>query len=100
MSEVNFEGHQPRRCGEHRTAGWYRAWCHDCSEWCHPEDGCAGCKPHVDDLLEEVARLRAYLDRRQAIADAGRALLRSNGADEDWDALRVALWELDGDGDE
>lgn len=42
----------------------------------------------------------AYLDRRRAIADAGRALLRSNGADEDWAALRVALYELDGDEDE
>lgn len=38
-----------------------------------------------------------YLDRRQAVADAGRALLRSGGAYEDWEALRVALYELDGE---
>jgi hypothetical protein len=43
---------------------------------------------------------RADVDRLRAVADAARALLRSNGADEDWAALRVALHELDGDDDE
>lgn len=39
----NFEGHQPRACGEHRTVGG-RAWCFDCREWCYPDDGCIRCR--------------------------------------------------------
>jgi hypothetical protein len=62
---LDFEGHEPRRCGEHRTVG-HRAWCHDCREWCYPEDGCANCKPDVDDVMEEVDRLSAELDAAHA----------------------------------
>lgn len=40
----NFEGHEPRACGEHRTAGPHRAWCFDCHEWCYPHDGCIRCR--------------------------------------------------------
>lgn len=25
---------------EHRTVGDYRAWCHDCGEWCYPSAPC------------------------------------------------------------
>jgi hypothetical protein len=41
-----FAGHFPRECGEHRTVGPHRAWCHDCSEWCYPdgEMACKGCR--------------------------------------------------------
>jgi hypothetical protein len=41
-----FGGHFPRECGEHRTAGPHRAWCHDCGEWCYPDDemACKGCR--------------------------------------------------------
>lgn len=38
----NFEGHEERECGEHRTTG-LRAWCFDCHEWCYPEAPCTGC---------------------------------------------------------
>ena len=38
----NFLGHDPRRCGEHRTAGG-RAWCFDDGEWCSPSTPCHGC---------------------------------------------------------
>jgi hypothetical protein len=41
---MNFEGHNPRECGEHRTVGEHRAWCHECAEWCYPGDGCKGCR--------------------------------------------------------
>jgi hypothetical protein len=51
----NFLGHEPCRCGDnHRTTG-ERAWCSPCQEWCYPDDGCRGCKPDVDDLMEQVA---------------------------------------------
>lgn len=40
----NFEGYQPRSCGEHRTVGSHRAWCFDCSEWCYPGDPCVRCQ--------------------------------------------------------
>lgn len=43
-SEGNFEGYQPRGCGEHRTVGSHRAWCFDCSEWCYPGDPCVRCQ--------------------------------------------------------
>jgi len=45
----NFEGHDPRECGEHRTVGPHRAWCYDCGEWCYPNSPCVRC---------EVAALR------------------------------------------
>ena len=38
-----FEGYSPRECGEHRTVGTHRAWCHECAEWCYPELPCKGC---------------------------------------------------------
>lgn len=47
MSDAeNFEGHEPRECGEHRTVGPHRAWCFECQEWCYPrvEAGCKGCR--------------------------------------------------------
>lgn len=40
----NFEGHEPRYCGEHRTVGPHRAWCWQCTEWCYPEQLCARCE--------------------------------------------------------
>jgi len=45
-SEELFDGYQPRECGEHRTVGPHRAWCHDCGEWCYPdaEMACKGCR--------------------------------------------------------
>lgn len=45
-AEILFEGHEPRECGEHRTAGPHRAWCHGCTEWCYPDDdgACKGCR--------------------------------------------------------
>ena len=48
-----FEGFQPRECGEHRTVGDYRAWCHACGEWCYPSSPCVRC---------EIVALRAALD--------------------------------------
>jgi hypothetical protein len=40
----NFQGHEPRTCGEHRTVGPHRAWCFRCTEWCYPDDGCIRCR--------------------------------------------------------
>ena len=41
----HFEGFAGRTCGEHRTVGSHRAWCHDCGMWCYPskELRCPGC---------------------------------------------------------
>jgi hypothetical protein len=57
---ANWEGRQPRRCGEHRTVGAHRAWCHDCNGWCYPHDGglCRGC---ANDLQGEIGRLRGMV---------------------------------------
>jgi hypothetical protein len=44
---LGFVGWLGRDCGEHRTVGDYRAWCHGCTEWCYSSDidaGCAGCR--------------------------------------------------------
>lgn len=54
---ANFEGHQPRACGGHRTVGPHRAWCFDCAEWCYPGDPCHGCQrtaplPTRDEVLK------------------------------------------------
>jgi hypothetical protein len=38
-----FFGFTPRTCGEHRTVGSHRAWCHDCQEWCYPATPCVRC---------------------------------------------------------
>lgn len=57
MTDVaNFEGHEQRECGEHRTVGPHRAWCFDCNEWCYPEAGCKGCELPV--LRETAERLQ------------------------------------------
>lgn len=53
----NFEGHESRECGEHRTVGSYRAWCHDCSQWCYPEMPCNGCQ--IPKLEAEINKLNA-----------------------------------------
>lgn len=59
----NFEGFADRECGEHRTVGSHRAWCHACSEWCYPDSPCKGCELPIlrakiesltDDLREAV----------------------------------------------
>lgn len=63
MTEPNFEGHQPRECGEHRTVGSHRAWCHDCHEWCYPLSLCKGCE--LPDLRLEIARLRRAREEHQ-----------------------------------
>lgn len=53
----NFEGHQPRECGEHRTVGPHRAWCYDCSMWCYPhlEMACHRCRiPMLEAALDDL----------------------------------------------
>lgn len=42
-STGDFIGHDPRRCGEHRTVG-DRAWCLDDGEWCSDRSPCHGCR--------------------------------------------------------
>lgn len=61
----NFEGHDGRECGEHRTTGG-RAWCFDCSEWCYPTIPCKGCEvPQLEAALVE-ANERADKAEREA----------------------------------
>lgn len=62
--KVNFEGHQPRECGEHRTVGPHRAWCHDCHEWCYPSDGCSGCRLGGMQIGADVVAKMMRLDVR------------------------------------
>jgi hypothetical protein len=63
---LNFVGWLGRDCGEHRTVGDYRAWCHACSEWCYSSDidaGCAGCRlPGLEATREDYWALRRALD--------------------------------------
>lgn len=62
---VNFEGHIPRECGEHRTVGPHRAWCYDCQEWCYPRPdmACARCElPMLRGQIERVQVMLAALD--------------------------------------
>lgn len=53
MSEIRddstnaFLGFAPRSCGEHRTVGAHRAWCHECGEWCYPRVPCRGCEDGI-----------------------------------------------------
>ena len=62
VERPNFEGHEKRECGEHRTVGPHRAWCYDCTEWCYPrpEMACKGCM--VPMLQAEVERLTKERD--------------------------------------
>jgi len=39
-----FQGFEQRECGDHRTVGAHRAWCHDCTEWCYPDYPCVRCE--------------------------------------------------------
>jgi hypothetical protein len=55
----NFEGHKGSECGEHRTVGAHRAWCHACHEWCYPDGPCKGCE--LPQLRAEIERLRGCL---------------------------------------
>lgn len=72
---LNFTGHTERECGEHRSTG-PRAWCHDCCEWCYPEEPCKGCelpqlRANVAELADEVRRLRIVEEKAQAYVMAG-----------------------------
>ena len=49
----NFIGFEIRECGDHRTVGVHRAWCHNCNEWCYPRCPCLGC---------EIIPLRKYAE--------------------------------------
>ena len=53
----DFEGYEPRECGEHRTLG-YRAWCYECQEYCYPEldMACKGCRiPILEARIRELS---------------------------------------------
>jgi len=56
-----FYGHPKRECGEHRTVGSHRAWCHDCGEWCYPDIPCRGCGPDYEALLDLALATIAYI---------------------------------------
>jgi len=75
----NFEGHEPRECGEHRTVGSHRAWCYDCGEWCYPQSPCARC---------ELPALRAEVERLGGVKEQW--IL----AEQEIDRLRAALHAL------
>lgn len=61
--EQNFEGHDARECGEHRTVGSHRAWCFDCGEWCYPAIPCHGCTtPKVRAFVISVAEWNDHSD--------------------------------------
>jgi len=64
VERPNFEGHEKRECGEHRTVGPHRAWCYDCTEWCYPrpEMACKGCM--VPMLQADVEAMVAGINRQ------------------------------------
>jgi len=88
----NFEGHEPRECGEHRTVGWHRAWCFDCTEWCYPSSPCARCE--LPQLRAEVDRLRAEPVLAPNALDASAERWQLYAAE-----LEVKLGELRGERD-
>ena len=65
-----FEGHHPRECTEHRTAGPHRAWCFDCTEWCYPGEGCKGCRLGSEAMIPATwwQALKDYLTETRADA--------------------------------
>jgi hypothetical protein len=72
----DFEGHEPRRCRDHRTVGPHRAWCHDCGEWCYPDSPCPGCaivlpRPTVQAALDLLGYVGDHGggERRHMIGD-------------------------------
>lgn len=74
-SDGNFHGHSPRDCGEHRTVGSHRAWCHDCREWCYPDEPCVRCvaRPDAATLREQIAAAVApWLDYDERFTRQGR----------------------------
>jgi hypothetical protein len=78
---LNFVGWLGRDCGEHRTVGDYRAWCHACSEWCYSNDldaACHGCRmPHMEAWVEQYWTLRRDLTTLIDAADeAGKRKVR------------------------
>jgi len=67
-AEPNFEGHSGRECGEHRTVGPHRAWCHDCSEWCYPSLPCPQCAPRLVPTPDPTTPLAQRLVQQASIA--------------------------------
>jgi hypothetical protein len=70
----NFQGRQPRSCGEHRTVGPHRAWCFGDREWCYPDEPCRGCQRHLTDE-ELIALLIRVRDGELTVEDAVRKIL-------------------------
>ena len=62
-----FTGHQGTRCGAHRTVGSHRAWCHDCGEWCYPNDSCHGCRQRIELICGEC---QSYLGELSMVQSA------------------------------
>ena len=82
----NFEGYSPRECGEHRTVGTHRAWCHECAEWCYPELPCKGCElPQLRAENERLTKRVAALvhDRQRADCEIERLRQAAVGTDAD-----------------
>lgn len=72
--EPNFEGHEHRECGEHRTVGPHRAWCYDCEEWCYPSWPCVRCQlPSIKNHLAIADQLlwRAWIVLANVTAGKG-----------------------------
>lgn len=59
----DFEGHEPRDCGEHRTVGPHRAWCYECIEWCYPRLDAACTRCELPTLRERLAQSEAAIAR-------------------------------------
>jgi hypothetical protein len=73
-AEGNFEGFEPRACGEHRTVGPHRAWCFTDRCWCYPDDLCPGCQRHLTDE-ELIALLIQVRDGELTVDEAVRKIL-------------------------
>lgn len=52
----NFQGFEDRECGDHRTVGEHRAWCHEDTTWCYPNSPCPRCE--LPQLRAEVKSLQ------------------------------------------
>jgi hypothetical protein len=65
MEYGGFAGFEARDCGEHRTVGPHRAWCHDCNEWCYPDAPCVRCHG-VSPVLRLLAAVYKHRDGYRA----------------------------------
>lgn len=99
-NEQQWNGVEGTGC-EHRTVG-YRAWCHDCLEWCYPEQPCIRCvEPSKDAHIAALeARVKALEEAASKYREGLEVIERlSAWTDSDLETAQfnAAAYKRDGD---